>query len=121
MDTVMCRRCKIYHVHLEGFPQSSTLPRKMAELPPDTSLVAKHLNFSCLSCGDEVDDLSCLPCHPVSICEKKECRHNLLDYKTSCSLCKETFPRYTFAERRAVAKQRERKKLFVVENTNLPS
>ena len=92
----------------------------MAGLSLDTSLVAKHLDFSCVSCGDELDVLNCLPClHSVSVCEKKECRQNLLDRKASCSHCKETFsipaegfPRYTFAERKAVAKQREEEGTF---------
>ena len=84
----------------------------MAELPLDTSLVAKHLDFSCFSCGDKVDYLSCLP--SVSVCEKKECRQNLADRKASCSLCKETFsfpaegfPRYAFATRKAIDKRYE--------------
>ena len=88
---------------------------KMAALPLDTSLVAKHLDFSCFSCGDKVDILSCLPClHSVSVCEKTKCRQNLLDRKASCSHCKEAFaypaegfPRYTFAERKAAANRRE--------------
>ena len=92
----------------------------MAELPLDTPFVAKHLDFSCFSCGDKVDVLSCLPClHSVSVCEKKECRQNLLDRKASCSFCKETFPfpaegfpRYTFAERKAMAKRREEEGTF---------
>ena len=92
----------------------------MAELPVDTTLVAKHLDFSCVSCGDKVDVLSRLLClHSMSVCEKEECHQNLLDRKTSCSHCKETFcfpvegfPRYTFAERKAIAKQREEKGVF---------
>ena len=92
----------------------------MAELPVDTTLVAKHLDFSCVSCGDKVDVLSRLPClHSMSVCEKEECHQNLLDRKASCSHCKETFcfpvegfPRYTFAERKAIAKQREEKGVF---------
>ena len=106
--------------HVKGFSQSTTCPRKMAELPLDTPLVAKHLDFLCVSCGHTVDVLSSLPClHSVSICEKKECRQVLLDRKASCSHCKETFsipaegfPRYTFAERKAIAKQREEEGTF---------
>ena len=103
------------------FPsQPCTCPRKMAELPVGTPLVTNHLDFSCISCGDKVDVLSCLPClHPVSVCKKKECRQNLMDRKASCSHCKETFaypaegfPRYTFAERKAVAKRREEEGTF---------
>ena len=92
----------------------------MAELPAGTPLVATHLDFSCVSCGDEVDVLSCLPClHSVSICEKKVCRQNLLDRKASCSHCKETFPfpaegfpHYTFAERKFFAKQLEEEGIY---------
>ena len=93
----------------------------MAELPADTPFAAKHLDLSCVSCGDEVDVLSFLPClHSVSVCEKKECRQNLLARKASCSHCsKETFsfpaegfPRYTFAERKAIAKRRKEEGTF---------
>ena len=95
---------------------------KMAELSLDKPLVyvAKHLDFSCVSCGNKVDVLSRLPClHSLSVCEKKECRQNLLDRKASCSRCKETFvfsaegfPRYAFAERKAIAKRREEEGTF---------
>ena len=95
----------------------------MAELPLDTPLVAKHLDFSCVSCRDKVDILSCLPClHSFSVCEKKECHQNLLDRKISCSHCKEAFSfpeipaerisRYMFAERKAIAKRREEEERF---------
>ena len=92
----------------------------MAELPVDTPLVAKHLDCSCVSCGDELDVLSCLPClHSVNVCEKKECCQILLDRKASCSHCKETFPfpaegfpRYTFAERKAMTKRRQEEGTF---------
>ena len=106
--------------HVKGFSHAIHLgPLKMAELPVVTPLVAKHLDFSCISCGDKVVILSCLPClHSVSVCEK-ECRQNLLDCKASCSHCKETFsfpaegfPRYRFAERKVVAKQLEEEGIF---------
>ena len=92
----------------------------MATLPLDVPFASKHLDFSCVSCGHKVEYLSCLPClHAVSVCEKKECHQNLLDRKASCSHCKETFsfptegfPRYTFAERKAIAKQREEEGTF---------
>ena len=107
--------------HGKGIPHAIHLVlRKMAEVPAGTPLVAKDLDISCISCGDEVDVLSCLPClHSVSVCEKKECRQNLLDRKASCSHCKETFsfpsegfPHYTFAERKFVAKQLEEEGIF---------
>ena len=92
----------------------------MAELPAGTPLVAKHLDFCCVSCGDKLDALSCLPClHSLSVCEKKECRQNLLDRKASCSQCKVTFaypvegfPRYPFAERKAMGKRCEEEGTF---------
>ena len=92
----------------------------MAELPLATPLIAKHLDFSCVSCGEQVGVLSSLPCiHSVSVCEKKECRLNLLDRKTSCSHCKETFsfpaegfPCYTLSEREAIAKRCEEEVTF---------
>ena len=100
----------------------------MAELPAGTPLVAKHLDFCCVSCGDELDVLSRLPClHSLSVCEKKECRQNLLDRKASCSHCKETFvypaegfPRYTIAERKAIAKRREEEGTFCCADHNSP-
>ena len=116
-----CRCRESDHVHRKGFPHAiHFVPRKMAELPAGTPLVAKHLDFSCVSCGDKVNVLNCLPClHSVSVCEKKECRQNLLDRKASCSHCKDTFPfpaegfpHYTFAERKFVAKQLEEEGIF---------
>ena len=100
---------------IEGISPSTTCS-KMAELPLDTPFVAKHLDFPCVSCGDKVDHLSCLPClHSVSVCEKKECSQNLLDRKAFCSHCKETFaypaegfPHYAYAEREAIAKRHEK-------------
>ena len=101
----------------------------MAELPLDTPLVAKHLDFSCVSCGDKVDGLSYLPClHSVSVCEKKECRQNLLEREACCSHCKETFPfpgegfrpRYTFAERKAIAKRCEEEGTFCCADHDFP-
>ena len=48
---------------------------RMAELPVDTPLVAKDLDSSCVSCGNNAEEMLCLPClHSVSVCEKKECR-----------------------------------------------
>ena len=100
----------------------------MAELPAGTHLVAKHLDFHCVSCGDELDVLSRLPClHSLTVCEKKECHQNLLDRKASCSHCKETFaypvegfPRYTFAERKAMGKRCEEEGTFCCADHDSP-
>ena len=79
-----------------------------------TFLLAKDLDFSCVSCGDKVEELQCLPClHSVSVCEKKECRHKMLTLRVSCSQCKEVFdvpvdgfPCHSFAGRNAARKER---------------
>ena len=127
--SILPRRACLYHKHSilrlyhhpghmnEGM---SLVNLEMAELLLDTPLVAKHLEFSCVSCRDKVDVLSCLPClHSVSVCGKKECRKNFLDRKASCLHCKETFPfpeegfpRYTFAERKSIAKRCEEEGTF---------
>ena len=92
----------------------------MAELPVDTPLVAKDLDSFCVSCGDKVEELLCLPClHSVIVCEKKECRDKLMISKISCSQCKEVFdvpvdgfPSHSFAKRRAIRRTREEEGTF---------
>ena len=86
----------------------------------DTPLVARDLDFSCISCGDKVEELQCLPClHSVSVCEKRECREKLIKNKVSCSECEEVFdfpvdgfPCHSFAKRRAFSKVREEEGTF---------
>ena len=92
----------------------------MAELPVDTPLVAKDLDSSCVSCGDKVEELLCLPClHSVSVCEKKECREKLMKSKISCSQCKEVFdvpvdgfPCHSFTKRKVISRAREEEGTF---------
>ena len=92
----------------------------MAELPVDTPLVAKDLDSSCVSCGDKVEELLCLPClHSVSVCEKKECRKKLMKSKISCSQCKEEFdvpvdgfPCHSFAKRKVISRACEEEGTF---------
>ena len=95
----------------------------MAEHSPagtPLELVANDLDFSCVSCGDKVEELQCLPClHSVSVCEGKECREKLIKNKVSCSQCKEVFdfpvdgfPCHSFAKRRAFSKVREEEGTF---------
>ena len=87
----------------------------MAELPVETSLLATDLDSLCVSCGDKVEELLCLPClHSVSVCEKKECRQKLMKSKISCSQCEEVFdvpvdhfPCHSFAKRRVTRRARE--------------
>ena len=86
----------------------------------DTPLVAEDLDSSCVSCGDKVEELLCLPClHSVSVCEKKECREKLMRSKISCSQCEEVFdvpvdgfPCHSFAKRRAIHRTREEEGTF---------
>ena len=94
----------------------------MAELriPVETSLVAKDLNYACVSCGDNVENLLCLPClHSASVCEKKECREKLTESKISCSQCEEVFdvpvdgfPCHSFATRKVIRRAREEEGTF---------
>ena len=92
----------------------------MAELPVDTPLVAKDLDSSCVSCGDKVEELLCLPClHSVSVCEKKECREKLMKSKISCSQCEEVFDvpvdglsNHSFAKRKVISRAREEEGTF---------
>ena len=86
----------------------------------DTPLVVNDLDFSCVTCGDKVEKLQCLPClHSVSVCEGKECREKLIKNKVSCSQCEEVFdfpvdgfPCHSFAKRRALSKVREEEGTF---------
>ena len=92
----------------------------MAELPIETSLVAKDLNYSCVSCGDNVEKLLCLPClHSMSVCEKKECGEKLTESKISCLHCEEVFdvpvdgfPCHSFATRKVIRRAREEEGTF---------
>ena len=92
----------------------------MAELPIDTSLVAKDLDSSCVSCGDKVEELLCLPClHSVSVCKKKECREKLMKSKISCLQCEEEFnipvdgfSSHSFAKRKVISRARKEEGTF---------
>ena len=92
----------------------------MAELLVDTPLVAKDLDSSCVSCGDKVEELLCLPClHSVSVCEKKECGEKLMKSKISCSQCEEVFDvhvdglsNHSFAKRKVISRAREEEGTF---------
>ena len=107
-----------------GYPE---LFLKMAELPVEKSFVAKNLDSFCVSCGDKVEELLCLPClHPVSVCEKEECRQKVMKSKISCSQCKEVFDVpidgfscHFFATRRSISEARKEEGTFVTANTNL--
>ena len=102
-------------------PTSPEYFLKMAELPVDTPLVAKDsVDSSCVSCGDKVEELLCLPClHSVSVCEKKDCREKLMKSKISCSQCEEVFdvpvdgfPYHSLARRRAIRRTHDEEGTF---------
>ena len=92
----------------------------MAELHVCKPLVAEDLHSSCVSCGDKVEELLCLPClHSVSVCEKKECREKVMKSRISCSQCKEVFdvpvdgfPCHSFAKRKVICRAREEEGTF---------
>ena len=112
----------IMNIVYTSVPITTTVLKKlkMAEIQVDTPLVANDLDISCVSCGDKVEELQCLPClHSVSVCEKGECREKLIEDRVSCSQCKEVFafpvdgfPCHSFAKRRAFSKVREEEGTF---------
>ena len=105
---------------------------KMAERPPsnspDVPLEAAHLSLSCSSCGDEVDEVKCLPClHSLPLCDKAACHQKALQRGVTCQQCQEVFPvpsggfaPHPFAGRKAVSKQCEEKELFCHEDHDEP-
>ena len=91
---------------------------KMAELPavPPTfssSFPSTNLSLSCVSCGERVEELKCLPClHSLALCEKVECQEKMLQQGVTCEICDEVFfippdglPSHPFALRKTVSSQ----------------
>ena len=87
----------------------------MAELkaPSVPALQSSELSLSCVSCGEKVEELKCLPClHPLALCEKVECREKISHCGISCEICEEMFllspeelPCHPFALRKALGNQ----------------
>ena len=85
----------------------------MAELPAVPALQSSELSLSCVSCGENVKELKCLPClHSLALCEKVECREKILHRSVSCKICKEVFSLslkdlsdHPFALRKALSNQ----------------
>ena len=107
----------------------------MAERPPTSSseapevpLQASHLSLSCASCGDEVEEVQCLPClHSFPLCDKAACQQKALLRGVTCPLCREVFPvpsggfaLHPFAGRKAASKQCEGKEVFCHEDHDEP-
>ena len=71
----------------------------MAELPVPpvkssscSPLSAKDSNLSCVSCGENVEELKCLPClHSLALCSKEDCQQKAIRYRVSCEICKEVY------------------------------
>ena len=102
----------------------------MAELPeyPSTSsspldLRSKHLSLFCVSCGEKVEELKCLPClHSLALCKRVECGKKVLHLGVSCEICKEVasippdgLPNHTFALRKALSVQYQKEGLICQE------
>ena len=65
---------------------------KMAQLPVVPPLQFNELSTSCVNCGEQVQDLKCLPClHSLSLCEKVECHEKIIHNGISCEICEEVF------------------------------
>ena len=85
----------------------------MAELPAVPPLQSSELSLSCVGCGEEVEELKCLPClHSLALCEKVECREKILHRSVSCKICEEVFflslkdlSDHPFALRKALSNQ----------------
>ena len=59
-------------------------------IPP--SLQSSQLSLSCVNCGEQVEELKCLPClHSLALCEKIECQEKILHCRISCQTCEEVF------------------------------
>ena len=103
---------------------------EMAERPPtpDVPLQAAHLSLSCASCGDEVEEVQCLPClHSLPLCDKAACQQKALLRGVTCPLCREVFPvpsggfmPHPFAGRKAASQQCEEKEAFCHEDHDEP-
>ena len=86
---------------------------QMAELPAVPPLQSSELSLSCVSCGEKVEELKCLPClHSLALCERVDCRVKFLHRRVSCQICEEVFslslkdfPNHPFALRRALNNQ----------------
>ena len=102
----------------------------MAERPPspESPLQSSHLSLSCSSCGDEVDEVKCLPClHSLPLCDKAACHQKALQRGVTCQQCQEVFPApsggfppHQLAGRKAVSKQCEEKDAFCHEDHDEP-
>ena len=103
---------------------------KMAERPatPEVQLQASHLSLSCASCGDEVEEVKCLPClHSLPLCDRAACQQKAFQRGVTCQQCQEEFSvpsggfaPHPFAGRKAVSKQCEEKEIFCHEDHDEP-
>ena len=101
---------------------------KMAESVADTLLEVGEVDLSCIFCGQEVNQLKCLPClHPVGICEKKDCQRRITLQRISCLQCNEVFevgsgglPPHSLAARQVLKREQKKKGLFCHEDHEEP-
>ena len=100
----------------------------MAELPEYLStfsspLRSKDLSLFCVSCGEKLEELKCLPClHSLALCKRVECGKKVLHLGVSCEICKEMasippdgLPNHTFALRKALNVQYQKEGLICQE------
>ena len=94
----------------------------------ENPLQATHLSLSCASCGDEVEEVKCLPClHSLPLCDKAACQQKGLQRGVSCQQCLHTFAvpaggfaPHPFAGRQAVSKQCQETEVFCHEDHDEP-
>ena len=109
---------------------SRSIRSKMAGGPAtlENPLQATHLSLSCASCGDEVDEVKCLPClHSLPLCDKAACQQKGFQRGVSCQQCLHTFAvpaegfaPHPFAGRQAVSKQCQEAEVFCHEDHDEP-
>ena len=64
-------------------------PAKYSSCSP---LSAKDYSLSCVSYGENVEELKCLPClHSLALCSKEECQQKAIRCRVSCEICKEVY------------------------------
>ena len=128
VGTISCIRLCGFHIRrCKYFKMAERSPTSSSEAP-EVPLQASHLSLSCASCGDEVEEVQCLPClHSFPLCDKAACQQKALQRGVTCPLCREVFSvpsggfaLHPFAGRKAASKQCEEKEVFCHEDHDEP-
>ena len=99
------------------------LPVPLVNSSSCSPLSAKDYSLSCVSCGENVEELKCLPClHSLALCSKEDCQQKVLRCRVSCEICKEVYSippeglsDHPFALRMALSNQHKNKDILCEE------